>query len=149
MVNYHIVLHQYVTPQEPQQPHRYNFHLGSSSSADPHCHNFYFGSSSSAQKYGFGQQSGMLEYMDYHQNMPLKLPYQVPTSFTAFALQENMFSMTSNMFGTSTMTPPSTFRELSPMHHYQLTMPPEGFDNPSHDSPLTPPIPIELEPQRL
>jgi len=43
--------------------------------------------------------------------------------------------------------PPSTFCGLSPMHYYQLTMPHEGSDNPSHDSPPPPPPPTEPEPQ--
>jgi len=77
--------------------------------------------------------------MDYHQSMSSQLPFQVPTTFTAFASQENMFSAPPNMFGTSTMTPPSAFRGLSPMHYYRPTMPSEGSDNPSHDSP--PPLP--------
>jgi len=33
------------------------------------------------------------------------------------------------------------------MHYYRLTMPPEGFDNPSHDN-LPPPPPLtEPEPE--
>ena len=142
-------MHQYDTLQEPQQPHRHSFHLGSSSGVDPHRHNFHFGSSSSAQQHGFGQLSGMFGYMGYHQNMSSQLPFQVPTTFTAFTSQENMFSATSNMFGTSTMTPPSAFRRLSPMHYYRPTMPLEGFDNPSHDNPPPPPPPpTEPKPQR-
>jgi len=45
------------------------------------------------------------------------------------------------------MTPPSTFPGLSSKHYYRPTMSPEGFDNPSHDSPLPPP-PTVPEPQQ-
>jgi len=89
----------------------------------------------------------MFGYMDYHQSMSSQLPFQVLTTFTAFASQENMFSAPPNMFGTSTMTPPSAFRGLSPMHYYLPTMPPEGSDNPSHDSPPPPPPETKPEPQ--
>jgi len=37
------------------------------------------------------------------------------------------------------MTSPSTFHGLSPMHYCRPTMPPEGFENPSHDNPPPPP----------
>jgi len=92
--------------------------LGSCSDADPHRRSFHFGSYSSAQQHGFGQSTTMFGYMDYHQSMSSQLPFQVPTTFTAFASQENMFSAPPNMFETSTMTPPSAFCGLSPMHYY-------------------------------
>jgi len=75
--------------------------LGSSSGVDPHRHSFHFGSSSTAQQHGFGQPVAKLGYMDYHQSMSSQLPFQVPTTFTAFASQENTFSVPPNMFGTS------------------------------------------------
>jgi len=121
--------------------------LGSSSGADRHRHSFHFGSFSTAQQHGCGQPSAMFGYMDYHQSMSSQLLFQVPTTFTAFASQENMFYAPSNMFGTSTMTPSSAFRGLSPMHYYRPTMPPEGSDNSSHDSPPPPPPKTEPESQ--
>ena len=77
--------------------------------------------------------------------MSTQHPFQVPTTFTAFASQKNMFSAAPNMFGTSTMAPPSAFHGLSSIYYYRPTMPPEGSDNPSHDSP--PPSPPQTEPE--
>jgi len=48
---------------------------------------------------GFGQPNGMFGYMDYYKNMLSQLLFQVPTTFTAFTSQQNMFFATSNMFG--------------------------------------------------
>jgi len=80
--------------------------------------------------------------------MLLQLPHQVPTGFTTFESQENIFFTTSNMFVTFTMTPPSTFYPLSLMHYYRLTILSEGFDNPSHDDLPPPPPPTKSKSHR-
>jgi len=70
----------------------------------------------------------MFWYKEYQQSMFSHPSHQqFPPSFHTFASHENMFSALSNIFVTSTMTPPSTYRSLSPSHCYHPSMPHKGL----------------------
>jgi len=64
---------------------------------------------------------------------PHPLHQQFLPSFHTFASHENMFSATANIFSTSLMTPPSTYRPLLPSHCYHPSLPSQGFGNPPLD----------------
>ena len=73
--------------------------------------------------------------MDHHHNMsPQFLYQQVPSTYTNFSLQENIFSPSpSQMFCTSKMTPPSAFHPTPTIHCYRPTMPLMGSEILSDD----------------
>jgi len=107
-------------------------------------HHYHTGSSFNDQQQAFEKKKKqMFGYTNYQKNMVSQLLYQFQASFSS---QENMFSMTPNIFSISTMTTTSIFCPILPTHCYQPNMSSERFHNPSHDSPPPPPPSTKHEP---
>ena len=93
-------------------------------------------------------------HMDHLRHLSLHSPHhQIPYTYNFLSSPSGTFSTPPNIFGTSVITPPSTYNQTSSMH-YRSSMPSHGshnepdnnYDEHIADDPLPPPPPSDHHP---